>query len=222
MEENTHTEQEQRYGLPRIGEKAPDFTAQTTHGELSLKDYKGKWFVLFSHPADFTPVCTTEFVAFQGIYDHLRGMNTELLGLSVDSVTSHIAWMRNIEENFDTKIEFPVIADLDQQVATKFGMIMPESNGTETSRAVFVIDDKGTIRSVIYYPLTTGRNMDEIVRLVEALRTTDKHGVSTPADWKKGDKVVASPPKTVEDARARENDDSYECVDWYFCKQNLD
>ncbi|AKG04906.1 MULTISPECIES: peroxiredoxin [Salimicrobium] len=221
MEEQHNTEEQKHYGLPRIGEKAPDFTAQTTHGELSLDDYEGKWFVLFSHPADFTPVCTTEFVAFQGIYDQLREMNTELLGLSVDSITSHIAWIRNIEENFDTKIEFPVIADLDKQVATKFGMIMPESSGTEASRAVFVIDDKGTIRSLIYYPLTTGRNMGEIVRLVEALRTTDKHGVSTPADWTKGNKVVASPPKTVEDARARENDDSYECVDWYFCKKDL-
>ncbi|MFD1019427.1 peroxiredoxin [Thalassobacillus hwangdonensis] len=220
MEQNQHT-QEQTYSLPRIGEKAPDFKAQTTHGELSLDDFKGKWFVLFSHPADFTPVCTTEFVAFQGIYDQLRELDTELIGLSVDSVTSHIAWIRNIEENFDTRIEFPVIADLDKQVATKFGMIMPESNGTETSRAVFVIDDKGTVRSVIYYPLTTGRNMAEIVRLVQALKTTDEHGVSTPADWQKGDKVIASPPKTTEDARAREEDPNYECVDWYFCKKDL-
>ncbi|MGR9050430.1 peroxiredoxin [Halobacillus faecis] len=213
--------QEQTYSLPRIGEKAPDFTAQTTHGEISLNDYEGKWFILFSHPSDFTPVCTTEFVAFQGIYDQLRERDTELIGLSVDSVTSHIAWIRNIEENFNTTIEFPVIADLDKRVATKFGMIMPESNGTETSRAVFVIDDKGTVRSVIYYPLTTGRNMGEILRLVEALKTTDEHGVSTPADWKEGDRVVASPPKTTEDAKARIDDPNYECVDWYFCKKDI-
>ncbi|RDY69885.1 peroxiredoxin [Halobacillus trueperi] len=219
--EQENQEQKQTYSLPRIGEKAPEFTAQTTHGEMSLNDYKGKWLILFSHPSDFTPVCTTEFVAFQGIYDQLREMNTELMGLSVDSVTSHIAWIRNIEENFDTTIEFPVIADLDKAVATKFGMIMPESNGTETSRAVFVIDDKGTVRSVIYYPLTTGRNMGEIVRLVEALKTTDEHGVSTPADWKKGDKVIASPPKTTEDAKARMNDSDYDCVDWYFCKKDI-
>lgn len=219
--EQENQEQKQTYSLPRIGEKAPEFTAQTTHGEMSLNDYEGKWLILFSHPSDFTPVCTTEFVAFQGIYDQLREMNTELMGLSVDSVTSHIAWIRNIEENFDTTIEFPVIADLDKAVATKFGMIMPESNGTETSRAVFVIDDKGTVRSVIYYPLTTGRNMGEIVRLVEALKTTDEHGVSTPADWKKGDKVIAPPPKTTEDAKARMNDSDYDCVDWYFCKKDI-
>ncbi|MBN9654290.1 peroxiredoxin [Halobacillus sp. GSS1] len=213
--------QKQTYSLPRIGEKAPEFTAQTTHGEISLNDYEGKWVVLFSHPSDFTPVCTTEFVGFQGVYDQLRELDTELIGLSVDSVTSHIAWIRNIEENFQTTIEFPVIADLDKQVATKFGMIMPESNGTETSRAVFVIDDKGTVRSVIYYPLTTGRNMGEIVRLVEALKTTDEHGVSTPADWKKGEKVIASPPKTTEDAKARMDNPDYDCVDWYFCKKDL-
>ncbi|MFG6117581.1 peroxiredoxin [Halobacillus sp. MO56] len=219
--EHTNEEQQQTYSLPRIGEKAPDFTAQTTHGEISLSDFEGKWFVLFSHPADFTPVCTTEFVAFQGIYNQLRELDTELIGLSVDSVTSHIAWIRNIEENFQTTIEFPVIADLDKKVATRFGMIMPESNGTETSRAVFVIDGEGVVRSVIYYPLTTGRNMSEIVRLVEALKTTDEHGVATPADWQKGDKVIASPPKTTEDAKARLEDSNYDCVDWYFCKKDL-
>ncbi|WP_347861864.1 peroxiredoxin [Salimicrobium sp. PL1-032A] len=214
-----HTQQ--ATGLPRIGEKAPDFTAQTTHGEITLDDYKGQWFILFSHPSDFTPVCTTEFVGFQNIYEQLRALNTELIGLSIDSVTSHIAWIKNIEENFDTKIEFPVIADLNKDVATKFGMIMPESNGTETSRAVFVIDDKGTIRAVIYYPLSTGRNMDEMVRLVEALQTTDEHGVSTPADWKKGEQVIVSPPKTTEEAKTRMESPDYECTDWYFCKKNI-
>lgn len=218
-----HNEQntEKATGLPRIGEKAPDFTAQTTHGEISLDDYKGKWFILFSHPSDFTPVCTTEFVGFQGIYEQLRALNTELIGLSIDSVTSHIAWIKNIEENFDTKIEFPVIADLNKDVATKFGMIMPESNGTETSRAVFVVDGKGTIRAVIYYPLSTGRNMDEMVRLVEALQTTDEHGVATPADWKKGDQVIVSPPKTTEEAQTRMESSEYDCTDWYFCKKNI-
>ncbi|UOQ92588.1 peroxiredoxin [Halobacillus shinanisalinarum] len=215
-------EQTQSVSLPRIGEKAPDFTANTTQGEISLDSYKGKWFVLFSHPADFTPVCTTEFVGFQGIYDQLQELDTELLGLSIDSISSHIAWIRNIEENFNTKIKFPVIADLNKYVAMKFGMIMPESGGTETSRAVFVIDDKGTVRSVIYYPLSTGRNMAEIVRLVEALKTTDEHGVSTPADWTKGDQVIAPPPKTQEAADKRANDPNYDCVDWYFCKKDLD
>ncbi|QHT46384.1 peroxiredoxin [Bacillus sp. SB49] len=219
--EREQLEQEETYHLPRIGEKAPDFKAQTTHGELSLGDFAGKWLILFSHPSDFTPVCTTEFVAFQSIYGSLRDKGVELLGLSVDSVSSHIAWIQNIEKNFDTTIEFPVIADLDQSVAQKFGMIMPESDGTETSRAVFVIDDQQIVRSVIYYPLTTGRNMQEIVRLVEALKVTDEHGVSTPADWQQGDQVIASPPKTTKAAKERLNDPDYDCVDWYFCKQDL-
>lgn len=219
MEQLEQTTQVQ--SLPRIGEKAPDFTAKTTHGELSLSDYKGKWVVLFSHPADFTPVCTSEFVAFQEVYDRLLDMNTELIGLSIDSVSSHIAWVRNIEENFNTIIGFPIIADLNQQVAMKYGMIMPESDGTETSRAVFVIDDKQTIRALIYYPLSTGRNMEEIVRLVKALRTTDEHGVSTPANWKPGDKVIVKPPQTKEEANERMNNSEYECIDWYYCKKEL-
>ncbi len=213
---------ETTYQLPRIGSPAPDFTANTTHGQLSLEDYKGKWFVLFSHPADFTPVCTTEFVAFQEIYPELRKLDVELLGLSVDSVSSHLAWIRNIEKNFDTEIEFPVIADLDRNVATRYGMIMPEESQTETSRAVFVVDDKQVVRAVIYYPLTTGRNMNEIMRLVKALKTTDNHGAPTPANWEPGDKVLVSPPKTQEAMKERENEEGLECIDWYLCKKDLD
>ncbi|MGG1685108.1 peroxiredoxin [Pseudalkalibacillus sp. NRS-1564] len=209
------------YQLPRIGSPAPDFTANTTHGQISLDDYKGKWFVLFSHPADFTPVCTTEFVAFQEIYPELRKLDVELIGLSVDSVSSHLAWVRNIEKNFDTEIEFPVIADLDRNVATRYGMIMPDESQTETSRAVFVVDDKQVVRAVIYYPLTTGRNMNEIMRLVKALKTTDNHGSPTPANWEPGDKVLVSPPKTQEAMKQRENDDDLECIDWYLCKKEL-
>ncbi|CDQ37891.1 MULTISPECIES: peroxiredoxin [Virgibacillus] len=208
--------------LPRIGEKAPGFMAKTTQGDISLRDYQGKWVVLFSHPADFTPVCTSEFVAFQEVYDQLQKMDTELIGLSIDSVSSHIAWLRNIEKNFDTTIDFPIIADLDQKVATAYGMVMPESTGTETSRAVFVIDDKQVIRSLIYYPLTTGRNMSEIVRLVKALKTTDEHGVSTPANWQPGDQVVVKPPQTKEEANERMNNKDYECVDWYYCQKEID
>jgi len=212
---------ETAYQLPRIGSPAPDFTANTTHGQLSLDDYKGKWFVLFSHPADFTPVCTTEFVAFQEIYPELRKLDVELIGLSVDSVSSHLAWVRNIEKNFDTEIEFPVIADLDRKVATRYGMIMPEESQTETSRAVFVVDDKQVVRAVIYYPLTTGRNMNEIMRLVKALKTTDEHGSPTPANWEPGDQVLVSPPKTQEDMKKRENEEGLECIDWYLCKKDL-
>ncbi|WP_345241178.1 peroxiredoxin [Pontibacillus salipaludis] len=213
--------QEQTYTMPRIGDEAPSFQAATSQGNLSLEDYKGKWVVLFSHPSDFTPVCTTEFVAFQEIYPELKEMNTELLGLSVDSVPSHIAWIRSIEENFNTTIEFPVIADLDKQVAMKYGMIMPGESQVETSRAVFVIDDKQKIRSIIYYPLTTGRNMQEILRLVKALQTTDEHGVSTPANWTEGDKAVVSPPKTQEEAAKRSQEEGIEYIDWYISKKNL-
>ncbi|MDD8014622.1 MAG: peroxiredoxin, partial [Acidobacteriota bacterium] len=149
-------------GLPRIGSPAPQFEAVTTHGVLKLEDFKGGWLIIFSHPADFTPVCTTEFIGFSEIHPKLREMNVELMGLSIDSVYSHIAWARNIEEKFGKKISFPIIADLDKQVATLYGMIMPGESKTETSRAVFVIDDKQIIRAIIYYPPSTGRNMDEI------------------------------------------------------------
>lgn len=207
--------------LPRIGSPAPQFEAVTTHGTIRLEDYKGSWLILFSHPADFTPVCTTEFIGFQKIYPQLKEMNVELLGLSIDSVNSHIAWIRNIKEKFGVDIEFPVIADLTMDVAKKYGMIMPEESSTEASRAVFVIDDKQIVRAIIYYPLSTGRNMDEIIRLVKALQTTDKHGVATPADWQEGDRVIVPPAPTVEGAEERMKDDSLECVDFYFCTKEL-
>jgi peroxiredoxin (alkyl hydroperoxide reductase subunit C) len=208
--------------FPRIGAKAPAFEAQTTHGILKLEDYRGSWLVLFSHPADFTPVCTTEFIAFAGIAMDLKKRNTELLGLSIDSVYAHIAWVRNIGEKFGVKIPFPVIADLDRKVASSYGMIMPGESKTETSRCVFVIDPEGIIRAMIYYPLTTGRNVQEIVRLIDALQTTDKHQVATPANWKVGENVIVPPPQTQEMAEARIlKKDEYECKDWYFCKKPL-
>ncbi len=209
--------------FPRIGTKAPEFTAQTTHGTLKLTDYRGSWLVLFSHPADFTPVCTTEFIAFAGIAMDLKKRNTELLGLSIDSVYSHIAWVRNIEENFNVKIPFPVIADLDKKVASMYGMIMPGESKTETSRCVFVIDPDGIIRAMVYYPLTTGRNVTEFVRLIDALQTTDKHKVATPANWKPGEKVIVPPPMTQEMAEDRVAQKSgLDCTDWYFCKKTLE
>ncbi|MCE5249030.1 peroxiredoxin [bacterium] len=207
--------------LPRLGAPAPQFEAVTTHGTLRLEDYKGSWLILFSHPADFTPVCTTEFIGFAQIQSKLRELNCELLGLSVDSVTAHIAWVRNIEEKLGQKIEFPVIADLNKEVATLYGMIMPGESKTETSRCVFVIDDKQIIRAMIYYPLSTGRNMDEMIRVVQALQTTDKHGVATPANWRPGDKVIIPPPKTQEMAEERVKEKNIECKDWYFCKKQL-
>jgi peroxiredoxin (alkyl hydroperoxide reductase subunit C) len=207
--------------LPRIGDHAPQFEAVTTHGTIKLEDYKGSWLILFSHPADFTPVCTTEFVAFQGIYPQLKELNCELLGLSVDSLPAHIAWIRNIEEKQDVKIEFPVIADLSKEIATKYGMIHPGESTTETNRAVFVIDDKQVIRALIYYPLTTGRNTEEFVRLVEALQTTANHQVSTPANWRKGEKVVVPPPASQQLAEERMSDQSLEVTDWYLSKKDL-
>ena len=212
--------QEQEARLPRIGEAAPDFKAVTTHGVLKLEDFKGQWLILFSHPADFTPVCTTEFIAFAEIYPELQKRGVDLLGLSVDSVSSHIAWVRNVEEKMGVKIPFPVIADLSKEVSLAYGMIHPGQSKTETVRCVFIIDDKQTIRTILYYPLTTGRNMDEILRIVDALQTTDKHAVATPANWRPGDMVVVPPPNTQEMAEERVKQ-GYECVDWYLCKKKL-
>jgi len=216
-EEHEHTANR----LPRIGEAAPQFEAMTTHGPIRLEDFKGNWLILFSHPADFTPVCTTEFMAFTDIQAQLREMNVELMGLSIDSVYSHIAWIRNIEERLGKKINFPVIADMGKEVAGKYGMIMPGESKTETSRCVFIIDDKQILRAMIYYPLTTGRNMEEILRLVKALQTTDANGVATPANWHPGDKVIVPPPQTQEMAEERVQDGNVECNDWYFCRREL-
>jgi peroxiredoxin 2/4 len=207
--------------IPRIGDQAPNFEAESTFGPLQLEDFKGSWLVFFSHPADFTPVCTTEFIEFAKSYDILRKLNCELLGLSIDSIFSHISWVRNIEEKFGIQIPFPIIVDLDASVANLYGMIMPGDSTTETSRCVFVIDPDGKIRAMIYYPLTTGRNIDEIIRLVQALQTTDKHTVATPANWKPGEKVIVPPPRSQEAAQERLNQ-GYECLDWYFCKKSLE
>lgn len=206
--------------LPRLGEPAPAFEAVTTHGTIRLSDYGGSWLVLFSHPADFTPVCTTEFIGFAKIYPQLRERHAELLGLSVDSVSSHIAWVRNIEEKTGVAIPFPVIADSGREVASAYGMVMPGESKTETSRCVFFIDPGGIVRAIIYYPLTTGRNTDEIVRVLDALQATDAHQVATPANWRPGDAVILPTPATVEQAAERMSGDA-ECVDWYLCTKKI-
>lgn len=206
--------------MPRLGMPAPPFEADTTHGKLRLEDFRGSWLILFSHPADFTPVCTTEFIAFAQLAPELRKRNTEMMGLSIDSTYSHIAWIRNIKEKFGVDIPFPVIADLNKEVASLYGMVMPGESKTETSRCLFVIDPNSILRAMIYYPLTTGRNTDEVVRLLDALQTTDKHGVATPANWHPGDKVIVPPPRTAEDAAERIKA-GYECKDWYFCKKSV-
>ncbi|RPH39383.1 MAG: peroxiredoxin [Burkholderiales bacterium] len=216
MEPQTDT----RPSFPRINAPSPDFEAKTTSGVRKLSDYKGKWLVLFSHPADFTPVCTTEFIGFAKHYEEFRKMNCDLLGLSVDSLFSHVAWMRNIKEKFGVEIPFPIIDDTSMKVANSYGMIHPEAGETSAVRATFVIDDKAYLRAMIYYPMTNGRSIPEIVRLVTALQTTDKHGVATPEGWLPGEKVIVPPPQTSEAAQKRAGE-GYEYTDWYFSKKDL-
>jgi peroxiredoxin 2/4 len=206
--------------MPRLNEPAPDFEARTTHGVKKLSDYKGKWLVLFSHPADFTPVCTTEFMAFARAYPEFRKIGAELLGLSIDSYYAHVAWVRNIKEKFGMDIPFPIIEDLSMKVANAYGMIQPGASDTSAVRATFIIDDRGILRAMVYYPMTNGRSIAEFVRLIQALQTSDANGVATPEGWQPGDEVIVPPPATAEAAEARMNE-GYECTDWYFCKKPL-
>lgn len=206
--------------LPRINEPAPAFTAPTTHGPRSLGDYRGKWLILFSHPADFTPVCTTEFMAFAKAQDTFAALNTELLGLSIDSHYAHIAWVRNIKEKFGVEIRFPIIADLSMAVAHAYGMIQPGASDTAAVRATFIIDPEGIMRAMVYYPMSNGRSIDEFVRPVQALQTSDAHKVATPEGWTPGDKVIVPPPATAAAADAR-GGEGYETIDWYFSRKAL-
>ncbi|AGG07057.1 MULTISPECIES: peroxiredoxin [Dehalococcoides] len=206
--------------MPRIGDIAPQFEALTTHGVLKLEDFKGQWLIIFSHPADFTPVCTTEFIAFTEIYPELQKRGVELLGLSVDSNSSHIAWVRNVEEKTGIKIPFPIIADLNKEVSSAYGMLHPGQSKTETVRCVFILDPGQKIRLIMYYPMNVGRNMQEILRVIDALQTADEYKVALPANWYPGDKVVVPSPSTQEMAEERMGQ-GYECVDWYLCKKQL-
>ena len=210
----------QAVSLVQLNGPAPQFSAVTTHGDIKLSDYEGKWVVLFSHPADFTPVCTTEFVEFAKLTPTFKEKGVQLIGLSIDSVYAHIAWVRNIEENFGVTIEFPVIADLDTKVAQAYGMIHPGAASTATVRCVFIIDPKQIVRAMIYYPLTNGRNIDEVLRLVTALQTHDANNVATPANWQQGDAVIVKPPLT-QDGAAERVTEGYDSKDWYFAKKNL-
>lgn len=208
-------------GLPRLNQRAPEFSAPTTDGVKSLNDYKGKWLVLFSHPADFTPVCTTEFMAFAKLAPEFNKRNCELLGLSIDSHHSHIAWMRNIKEKFGVDIPFPIIADLKMDVAHAYGMIHPGAADTSAVRATFMIDPDGILRAMVYYPMSNGRSIPEFLRLLDALQTSDEHGVATPEGWQPGERVIVPPAATAADANERMNSDDYECVDFYFCTKQL-
>jgi peroxiredoxin (alkyl hydroperoxide reductase subunit C) len=200
-------------GLPRLGSPAPEFEAESTHGRLRLSDFRGQWLVLFSHPADFTPVCTTEFIAFAAAADDFAAREAVLLGLSIDSLYAHLAWLNRLEEKFGTRIPFPVLADHDRAVATAYGMIMPGESRTETSRCLFVIDPDGFVRAMIYYPMSSGRSVPEVLRLLDSLRLTRQQGLATPANWQPGDAAIEPAPRTIEEARARAADPAAE--DWF-------
>lgn len=206
--------------FPRLNEPAPDFNARTTHGDRTLADYRGKWLVLFSHPADFTPVCTTEFIGFAKAAPQFAEMNCELLGLSIDSLFAHLAWTRNIKEKFGVTIPFPIIEDIKMDVASAYGMVHPGAADTQAVRATFFIDPEGILRAMVYYPMSNGRSIDEFVRVLQALQTSDKHGVATPEGWVPGDDVIVSPPKTDADADKRASE-GYNTVDWYFSTKSL-
>lgn len=208
--------------MPRIGDQAPDFEALTTTGNLKFSDYnKDSWVILFSHPADFTPVCTTELSGFANDSEFFAAHNTKLLGLSIDSIHAHIAWTNAVNEKTGVLFNFPIIADLDMSVAKRYGMIQPGESETAAVRAVFFIDPNGKIRLIMYYPMNVGRNMEEIKRALVALQTADKNKVSMPLNWKPGDKVIVGAPKTLEALAERKADTSLEQVDWYLAMKSL-
>ncbi len=211
--------------IPRILEKAPDFEAKSTQGVIRLSDYtsKGKYVLLFSHPADFTPVCSTEFIGFARAWDRFDELNVQLIGISIDSIYSHIAWARDLEKAAGVEIKFPVIADLDQRVSSLYGLIHPEASDTATVRAVFAIDPKQVVRAIIYYPMQLGRNIDELVRVFQGLQTIDGNGVSVPADWKPGQDVIVAAPATLADAHKRTNGGGagLKVETWYLAKKEL-
>ena len=223
--------EQQVYSMPRIGDKAPEFKAITTQGEMNFPaDYNGSWVILFSHPADFTPVCTSEFMTFATLEKKFNQANCKLVGLSVDGLYSHIAWLRTIKDKIeykgmkDVEVTFPLIEDITMEVATKYGMMMPGESSTKAVRAVFVIDPVGVIRTIIYYPLSLGRNFDELYRVVLALQTADIFKVATPADWRPGDDVIISPAGSCGTAKDRMDgkEEGLDCKDWFFCTKKLD
>ena len=221
MENQVHT-------MPRIGDPAPEFTAQTTQGMINFPvDFKGKWVILFSHPADFTPVCTSEFMTFGSMQEEFDALNCQLVGLSIDGLPSHIAWLRTIKDriNWNNKknidVQFPLIDDITMNVANKYGMIQPGESETKAVRAVFFIDPKGIIRTIIYYPLALGRNFDEIKRVLIGLQTVDNFGVALPADWRPGNEVIVPAPSTMKDVEKRVGEKDMKCYDWFFCTKNI-
>lgn len=209
-------------GIPRIGDTAPDFQAVTTQGELSFHRWKeGKWTLLFSHPADFTPVCSTEIAELARRADEFAQLDTRLLGLSIDSIHSHMAWRENLRWILGVSVPFPLIADIDMRVARLYGMLHEQASATATVRAVFVIDPKHVVRALVYYPLNVGRNVDELLRLVLALQTADRNSVACPVNWKPGDKVIVPPPKSESELAERDTHTDYEKLDFYLRRRSL-
>jgi peroxiredoxin 2/4 len=209
-------------GIPRIGDPAPDFTAITTQGELKLSEWQaGKWVILFSHPADFTPVCSTELTEFAKRSKEFEQLDAKLIGLSVDSIHSHMAWRENLKQLFDVSINYPMVADIDMKVSRLYGMIHENTSATATVRAVFVIDPKRNVRALIYYPMNVGRNVDEVKRLLQGLQTADKNSVACPVNWKPGDKVIVPPPKNEKELADREALKDVERIDFYLRKKSL-
>ncbi|MDC0671811.1 peroxiredoxin [Nannocystis radixulma] len=209
--------------IPRIGEVAPDFVAETTQGVIKFSEWQGgKWVVLFSHPADFTPVCTTELAEFARRNEEFAKRDAKLIGLSIDSIHSHMAWLQNIKERLGVEIPYPLIADIDMKVAQKFGMLHPEASSTATVRAVFFINPDRKVQALVYYPLTNGRNIDEVIRLLDSLQTSSKHSVATPANWRPGDKVIIPPPRNVEALQQRMARTDMEHVDFYLGFKQLE
>ena len=219
----------QNFGMPRIGEPAPEFTAATTRGKINFPaDYAGRWIILFSHPADFTPVCTSEFITFGSMQAEFEKLNCQLVGLSIDGLASHIAWLREIrkiewKEFKNVDVEFPLIEDISMNVARKYGMLQPGESETKAVRAVFFIDPKGVVRAMIYYPLSLGRNFDELQRVLVALQTSDNFHVSMPADWRPGDPVIVPAPSTMEALKKRDEgkEGDITCHAWWFCTRKL-
>lgn len=220
---------QETYAMPRIGEKAPSFKAVTTQGDINFpEDYSGKWAILFSHPADFTPVCTSEFMTFASMEQKFNDANCQLVGLSVDGLYSHIAWLRTIKEKIeyngmkDIEVKFPLIEDISMNVAKKYGMMMPGESNTKAVRAVFFVDPKGIIRAIIYYPLSLGRNFDELYRALIAMQTADAFSIATPADWRPGDDVIVPTAGSCGVAAERMQDkQNMKCYDWFFCTKPL-
>ena len=213
---------QEMYSMPRIGDIAPDFEAVTTKGLIKMSEFaKDKWTVMFSHPADFTPVCTTEMSGFALRKGEFDALNTELLGLSIDSIHAHLGWVQNVRESTGVYFDFPIIADIDMKVSKRYGMLQPNESETAAVRAVFFIDPSKKIRLIMYYPLNVGRNMDEILRALEALQISDKYKVALPLDWKKGDKVICPAPKSLNDLNARLADNTVEKVTWYLAKKSI-